>query len=127
MGNKKKSSTKKSVVYDELLYMNDKEVTAKDISDSIKSNKYEADLWDELGIVSFKLIDDTYIDLVEIETDLGTDEGNKYVSDNNIKSIFTVKVPRESLEDAQNVMKEVVNNIGGLFCMDNEEFKEVIK
>lgn len=126
MGNKKKSSTKKSVVYDELLYMNDKEITAKDISDSIK-NKYVTDLWDELGVISFKVNDDDFMDLVEIETDLGTDEGNKYVSDNNIKSIYTVKVPHDSLVDAKDVMKEVVSNIGGLFCMDNEDFEEVVK
>ena len=51
----------------------------------------------------------------------------KFLNDNNIKTIFTVKMPEDSILEAKKIMKIIVSNIGGLFCEDNEDFSPMIK
>lgn len=127
MGNKKNKEKKPEIVYDEWLYMNEKEITAVQISKALENSNLEIDLWDQLGVVSIKLLDNTYLDMEEIENDLGDEESNKFVENHNIKSIFTTKMVHESFENAKKVMMLITKELGGFFCMDNDDFTPVVK
>ena len=122
----KKNDKKTEMVYEEWLYMNSKEITVVDINEVVK-DIVEIDLWDELGVISLKLDDKAYIDIEEIETDLGNDEENKFVSDNNIKSICQVKLPKQYIKGAEEKMKLIIKGIGGFFVKDNGNFDIIIK
>lgn len=121
-----KNDKKTQMIYEEWLYMNSKEITVVDINEVVK-DIVEVDLWDELGVISLKLDDKAYIDIEEIETDLGNDEENKFVSDNNIKSICQVKLPKQYIKAAEEKMKLIINGIGGFFVKDNGNFDTIIK
>ena len=126
--NKTKNEDKKpQITYDEWLYMNEKEVTVVEINEALKNNKLDIDLWDQLGVISVKLSDNTYLDIEEIESDLGDDEDNKFVEIHNVKSIFTVKMVHESFEYAKEIMTLITKNMGGFFCMDNDNFNPIVK
>lgn len=127
MGNKKNKEKKPEIVYDEWLYMNEKEITAVQISKALENSNLEIDLWDQLGVVSIKLLDNTYLDMEEIENDLGDEESNKFVENHNIKSIFTAKMVHESFENAKKVMMLITKELEGFFCMDNDDFSPVVK
>lgn len=130
MGNKnktKKQDKKPEIVYDEWLYMNEGDVTVVEINEILKSNKLDIDLWDQLGVISVKLCDNTYLDIEEIESDLGDEEDNKFVENHNIKSIFTAKMVNESFEYAKEIMMLITKNMGGFFCKDNESFTPIVK
>lgn len=125
---KKKNNKSNSEKYLEWLYMNDKEVTVIDINNAVKNEvNLEIDVWEQLDIASINLHEKASIDIVEIENDLGDEESNKFIDDNNIKRIFTVKMPEDSFEEAKNIMNIIVNNIGGFFCEDNDDFSPMIK
>ena len=105
--NKTKNEDKKpQITYDEWLYMNEKEVTVVEINEALKNNK---------------------LDIEEIESDLGDDEDNKFVENHNVKSIFTVKMVHESFEYAKEIMTLITKNMGGFFCMDNDNFNPIVK
>ena len=127
MGNKKNKDQKPEIVYDEWLYMNEKEITAVQISKALENTNLEIDLWDQLGVVSIKLLDNTYLDMEEIENDLGDEESNKFVKNHNIKSIFTAKMVHESFENAKKVMTLITKTSGGFFCVDNDDFSPIVK
>ena len=121
-----KNDKKTQMIYEEWLYMNSKEITVVDINEVVK-DIVEIDLWDELGVISLKLDDKAYIDIEEIETDLGNDEENKFVSDNNIKSICQVKLPKQYIKAAEEKMKLIIKGIGGFFVKDDGNFDTIIK
>lgn len=125
---KKKNNKSNSQNYLEWLYMNDKDITVVDIRNSVEDEvNLEIDVWEELDIISINLHEKASIDIVEIENDLGEEEANKFVNDNKIKRIFTVKMPEDSFIEAKKIMKIIVSHIGGFFCEDNDDFSPMIK
>ena len=121
-----KNDKKTQMIYEEWLYMNSKEITVVDINEVVK-DIVEIDLWDELGVISLKLNDKAYIDIEEIETDLGNDEENKFVANNNIKSICQVKLPKQYIKAAEEKMKLIIKGIGGFWVKDDGNFDTIIK
>lgn len=112
----------------EWLYLVPVETELRSIYELFREDTFwKAELWEEAGVLEIEIPEAGSVDMECMDTDLGDEEGNAYLSENQIKTVFAVTIVPDDYEKAQKVMKKIVKNMGGFFCGDTEDFQPEIK
>ena len=87
----------------------------------------DIEIWEEAGVLEITLSDKTTIDLEETACDLGDEESNRFLKDQNAETLLYVTITPASYALAEPVMKAAVRKLGGLFCGDTNDFQPQIR
>ena len=104
-------------------YMNDKEVTVRDIFQALESeDSIHAEIWETAGVLELEIPDQKSIDFEQTKPDLRDEYSNAILKEHQIKSLFYVTIDPENIQLIQCLMKKIVFSCGGFFCGDTEDF-----
>ncbi|MDY2628436.1 MAG: hypothetical protein SOW08_09020 [Lachnospiraceae bacterium] len=116
----------KPAVPAEWLYMTDREITVRDIAAAFESEE-KVEIWEEAGVAEVILNEKASMDMEITETDLGDEESNRFLQENQVKTLFLVTIPPLEFEAAKGCMEIITAVNGGFFCGDTEDFTPVVK
>lgn len=112
----------------EWLYLIPEEVELRSIYEIFREDSpWKAEFWEEAGVLEIELPEAGSVDLECMDADLGDEEGNAYLAGHQIKTVFAVTIKPDDYEKAQTVMVKMMEQMGGFFCGDTEDFQPEIK
>lgn len=87
---------------------------------------WKAEYWEEAGVLEIELPEAGSVDMEAMEPDLGDEEGNDYLKKHRIETVFAVTIVPGDYEKAHEVMNFLMEQAGGFFCGDTEDFQPEI-
>lgn len=122
----KSQKTVKPVVVAEWLYMTDREITVRDIASAFASQEM-VEIWEDAGVAEVILGEKASMDMEWTENDLGDEESNRFLEENQVKTLFLVTIPPLEFEAAKGCMEKIIAANGGFFCGDTQDFTPVVR
>ena len=110
----------------EWLYMTDREIGVREIASSFESEKM-CEIWEEAGVAEVILGEKASMDMELTENDLGDEESNRFLQENQVKTLFLVTVPPLEFEKARECMEKIAAANGGFFFGDTDDFTPVVR
>ncbi|MGN0294653.1 MAG: hypothetical protein ACI4D3_11695 [Lachnospiraceae bacterium] len=124
--NQKSKQEPKPSVPAEWLYMTDREIGIREIASSFESEEM-TEIWEEAGVAEVILGEKSSMDMELTENDLGDEESNRFLQENQVKTLFLVTVPPLDFERAKECMEKITAANGGFFCGDTDDFTPVVR
>lgn len=109
----------------EWLYLNKEELSLRKIYELFKE-KQTAEYWEAAGVLEISLPESGTLDMEDLEGTLGDDEGDAYLLQNGIHTVFAATIRPEDYEKAKEIMFFITKKLGGYFCADTADFKPVV-
>ena len=122
-GNGKKPSAPK--MPGEWLYLNKEELPLRKIYELFKEEQ-TAEYWEAAGVLEISLPESGTLDMEDLEGTLGDDEGDAYLLQNGIHTVFAATIRPEDYEKAKEIMFFITKKLGGYFCADTADFKPIV-
>lgn len=109
----------------EWFYMNQKEITVREIYDKIKAdNKLDIEIWDGAGVLEINYSEKQSIDFEMLQPMFKDKEGNEYLKNNDIHTLYMVSFDGADFDIVLPILKYIVLNCGGYFCEDNMDLTQ---
>lgn len=127
MANKKNDSSKKiAKSYIDLLYMTQSEVYAKDIAALLTDlDQINVELWEDMNILELELSNHNSVDFEPLDINFKNPSDAAFVKNRNIKTIFSIQLCEDDLENVIPYFKKIVEAFSGFLCADSEDFTPV--
>lgn len=116
----------KPAVVAEWLYMTDREITVRDIASAFAPQEM-VEIWEDAGVAEVILGEKSSMDMEWTENDLGDEESNRFLEENQVKTLFLVTIPPLEFEAAKVCMEKIIAANGGFFCGDTQDFTPVVR
>ena len=127
MNAEKKAGMSQNKVPSQWLYMNATEVSFEQIKEMFAgSDKYSVQIWDEMGFLEIEIAEAKSIDIERTSPDLGDEYSNTFLQKNNVKTLWFVTISPEQYQLVKAVFSLIIENCGGFFCGDSEDFKPIV-
>lgn len=92
-----------------------------------EESPWKAELWEEAGVLEIELPEAGSVDIECMDADLGDEEGNAYLAEHQIRTVFAVTIVPDDYEKVRIVMEKIMEHTGGFFCGDTEDFQPEVK
>ena len=109
----------------EWLYLNKEELPLRKIYE-LFNEAQTAEYWEAAGVLEISLPESGTLDMEDLEGTLGDDEGDAYLLQNGIHTVFAATIRPEDYEKAKEIMLFITQKRGGYFCADTADFKPVV-
>ena len=109
----------------EWLYLNKEELPLRKIYELFREEQ-TAEYWEAAGVLEISLPESGTLDMEDLEGTLGDDEGDAYLLQNGIHTVFAATIRPEDYEKAKEIMLFITQKLGGYFCADTADFKPVV-
>ena len=109
----------------EWLYLNKEELPLRKIYE-LFNEAQTAEYWEAAGVLEISLPESGTLDMEDLEGTLGDDEGDAYLFQNGIHTVFAATIRPEDYEKAKEIMLFITQKCGGYFCADTADFKPVV-
>lgn len=125
-GKRPKEAAKKAPVPNvpaEWLYLNPEKITTRQIYELfLESRTCQAEYWEEAGVLELSVPEADSVDLEEMECSLGDEEGDTFLAQHQIQTVYAVTIRPEYFDKVKPVMAGITEKLGGFFCGDTEDF-----
>lgn len=112
----------------EWLYMNPEVISARQIYELFAEDPaYRAEFWEEIAVLEIGIPEAGSVDMEEIECEFDDEEGQAFLAQNQIKTVYEVTIMPEHYEKAKAAMQIIAENLGGFFCGDTEDFQPMLR
>lgn len=108
------------------LYFCPTEQTIRDIYELLKEQN-EVELWEEAGVMEVLLSEKSSLDIETAEIHPKDEVTQVFAKEQDAKTVFLITFAPEDYELAKKVMKQMLEQFGGIFCGDTEDFMPQIK
>lgn len=109
----------------EWLYLNKEELPLRKIYE-LFNEAQTAEYWEAAGVLEISLPESGTLDMEDLEGTLGDDEGDAYLLQNGIHTVFAATIRPDDYEKAKEIMLFITKKCGGYFCADTADFKPVV-
>lgn len=109
----------------EWLYLNKEELPLRKIYE-LFNEAQNAEYWEAAGVLEISLPESGTLDMEDLEGTLGDDEGDAYLLQNGIHTVFAATIRPEDYEKAKEIMLFITQKLGGYFCADTVDFKPIV-
>lgn len=116
----------KTPLLGEWLYLTPEGTTVRSIGEAL-GEAYRWELWEEAGVLEAGLSEGKTMDFEAAEVHPGEEAIKTFLRQHGCSKVFLVTFAPDAFEEAEKIMKCVVNAAGGLFCGDTEDFTPVIR
>ena len=130
---KRKKVARKSVkpAYDvpaDWWYLLPDQVSLRQIYDLCREDEgLRVEFWEEAGALEIEVPGEGSLDLEESPCDLGDEEGNDFLKEHGICTVFAATIRQDAYGALKPVMEGLSGRMGGFFCGDTEDFTPIIK
>jgi len=87
----------------------------------------KAELWEEAGVLEIALGEQGSFDIETTQIHPKDEVTLQFAEELGAKSVFLVTFAPEAYESAKEVMKQILEKFGGIFCGDTEDFMPQVK
>lgn len=110
----------KPAVSGDWFYMNQKEISVREIYDILMAEKkLDIEIWEDAGVLEINYSDKKSLDFEMLRPYFKDKEGDEYLKRNDIHALYMVSFDEVDYDVVYPVMKYIVMNCGGYFCEDN--------
>lgn len=109
----------------EWLYLNKEELPLRKIYE-LFNEAQNAEYWEAAGVLEISLPESGTLDMEDLEGTLGDDEGDAYLLQNGIHTVFAATIRPEDYEKAKEIMLFITKKLGGYFYADTADFKPIV-
>ena len=110
----------------EWLYFCPQEVTVKIICE-IFNDADDVELWEEAGVLEISLGEKGSFDVETTQIHPKDEVTLQFAEEWDTKSVFLVTFAPEDYESAVEIMKQILDKFGGIFCGDTEDFMPQVR
>lgn len=104
-------------------YMNETELSIRDIYNCISDKEgLMVDVWEDAGVLEISYTEKNSIDFELLRPCFKDKEGQDYLEQNKIKTLFMVTFPAEDYTLCEPILKFIVMKCKGYFIEDNMDF-----
>lgn len=118
--------TKQQKMPGEWLYMAPEGVTVRQIADALGTS-YETELWEAAGVLEIVVGEKNSVDIEQTQIHPKDTVTADFAAENGCSEIFLVTFSPEIYDAAERLMRQILEQKGGLFCGDNEELSPVLR
>lgn len=118
--------TKKQRMPGEWLYMAPEGLNVRQIADALGA-AYETELWEAAGVLEIVLGEKNSVDIEQTQIHPKDIVTADFAAQNGCCEIFLVTFSPEIYDAAERLMRQILEQCGGLFCGDNEELTPVLR
>ncbi len=106
-------------------YMNEKEISVRDLYDALlgKGN-LELEIWEEAKVLEIGYSEKASLDFEMLRPYFKDKEGDEYLKKNDIHALFMVTFDESDFEIVVPIMKCIVLTCGGFFIEDQMDFNQ---
>lgn len=105
----------------EWLYFCPEEVAIRSLYE-IFSEQEGVEIWEEAGVLEIPMGEKSSFDIETAQIHPKDKTTLQFAAEHGAKSVFLVTFMPENYEKAESLMKQILNQFGGLFCGDTEDF-----
>ena len=117
---------KKTEVTGDWLYFCPKEVGVRALFEVLKDS-YEAEIWEDAGVLEIVLGEKGSVDIEQANIHPKDEITQQFAKAQGASCVFLATFMPENYEQAKGIMKILLENFGGLFCGDTEDFMPQIR
>ena len=110
----------------EWLYFCPLEVTVKTVCE-IFNDTDNVELWEEAGVLEISLGEKGSFDVETTQIHPKDEVTLQFAEELDAKSVFLVTFAPEDYESAVEIMKQILDKFGGIFCGDTEDFMPQVR
>lgn len=129
--NKKKQNhhdeSKTTLVQEEWFYMNTNQLTVGEIRDSFNLSEVQTEIWEEAQVLELDFPEQVHMEFEKTEPKLNDQVGRTFIEKHQVKSMFYLMFEASDMNSIQNRMLQIIQQHGGFFCADTEDFNPMIQ
>jgi hypothetical protein len=92
-----------------------------------EGSPWKAEYWEEAGVLEIELTEAGSVDVETMEPDPGDEALRAYMEEEQAETVFAVTILPGEYEQACQVMKKIMESLGGIFCGDTEDFQPKVR
>ncbi len=108
------------------LYFCPMEKNIRSIYELLKE-KNQVEIWEEAGVMEVLLGEKSSLDIETVEIPPKDEVTQAFAKEQEAKTVFLLTFAPEDYELAEKVMKQILEQFGGIFCGDTEDFTPKIR
>lgn len=116
---------KKADVPGEWLYLAPETVGVRQIADALDGT-YELEIWQEAGVLEIMYGGEASMDMEEGKIHPRDQVTAAFAEEHDCDRVYLVTFPAEEYEKVLPVMRHILQECGGIFCGDTEDFKPIL-
>ena len=123
----RESKSLNSNIPKEWFYMNNKEITVRNIKEILDSiDNISIEIWDEAAVIEIQVGESGTLEMEGTESNLGDPYSNDFLKRNNVASLYYVTIDADHYVEMKKIMEKIINTVGGFFCADTDNFMPVV-
>ena len=104
--------------------MSQKDLTVRGLQEVFSGEEQvHTEIWEEAGVLEVILSDGSSMDFEEGNHNLQDPYSQRFLAANQVQKIFSVTLGPDNYELARVQMKRIVEQMGGFFCGDTDDFR----
>lgn len=123
----RESKPASSNILKEWFYMNNREITVRNIKEILDSNdNISIEIWDEAAVIEIQVGESGTLEMEGTKLNLGDPYSNDFLKRNNVASLYYVTIDADHYVEMKKIMEKIINTVGGFFCADTDDFMPVV-
>ena len=117
---------KKMQMTGDWLYFCKEEIGVRALFEVLKDS-YEAEIWEEAGVLEIVLGEKSSFDIEQVKIHPKDGITQQFAKEQGASCVFLATFMPENYDEAERIMKLLLERFGGLFCGDTEDFMPKIR
>lgn len=110
----------------EWLYFCPKEIDVRDFYAAV-CDRYETEIWEEAGVLEIMLGEKASFDVEHAKISPKDEITAAFAKEQNAECVFLISFAPDWYAEAQKLMKQILEEFGGIFCGDTQDFLPQVK
>lgn len=106
-------------------FMSPEEINVRTIYDILKDTN-TMEIWEAADILEIELSEKESIDFEPLKPYFKDKEGDAFLKDNQIKTLFMVTFPPVKFPVVKEIMHKILAQCDGFFCADSDDFTPMV-
>ena len=116
----------KNQITGDWLYFCPEEISVRDIYE-VFADTVDAEIWEEAGVLELLLTEKSTLDIETAQIHPKDEITQNFAKEQGAKCVFLATFLPEDYLQAEQMMRQLLEKFGGIFCGDTEDFTPVIQ
>jgi len=108
------------------LYFCPEEITVRGLYE-IFAEREDVEIWEEVGVLEIPFGEKSSFDVEAAQIHPKDEITQRFAEEQGAKRVFLVTFLPEDYEQAEQIMKQMLEKFGGVFCGDTEDFMPQVR
>ena len=110
----------------EWLYLNQENITLFQIKELLEK-EYSVEYWEEAGVLEVETNEKCSVDFETADVKYADEATKNFLEEKGAKTVVLVSLSVTDYEEAEQVFRKIMKNMGGFFCGDTPDFRPSVE